>query len=649
MKAVLQRLLFPTLAYCLISYCAIAKDKWSVASPDKKIVVTISGQAQPANGLVYSVTYDKKLALETSPLGLDREDQSFSQNLKLISQATRQIDENYTLLVGKKLQNRNQANELTLTFENANKEQVQLIFRAYNDGIAFRYHFPQTDAKPHKIVREVSGFTVPKTAKAWIQPYDLNVRKKPCYEAFYQNGIAIGTPSPNPAGWAFPALFSNNGLWLLLTEAALDETYCATHLEDKAGNGLYTIRFPEKEEVVSSVDPEPVSALPWTTPWRVVVIGSSIATIQETNLVTSLNPPSKINDISWIKPGRASWSWWSEGSSPKDFAKQMQYVDFTADMGWEYSLIDAGWHLMQGGNMEDLVKYANSKNVGIILWYHSGMGREKDTLSMANLMAFPDARKAEFEKIQKWGVKGVKVDFFDGDKQPVIKRYYDIMREAAAHQIMVNFHGSTLPRGWERTYPHLMSMESVKGAEGAGRQEFCDQAPTHNTILPFTRNAVGSMDYTPVTFTNKREAVRQTTFGHELALSVVFESGQFHFADRMTSYQALPEAPKNFLKHVPVAWDETRYVAGMPGQYLVVARRKGNNWYIGGINGQPTEQEVDFRLPFLKKGQSLNLITDGGEAGTFASETIPLDSKPVKVIMSPKGGFVATTVKGQKD
>jgi alpha-glucosidase len=642
MKTVCQRLLFPTLAYCLVSYCAMAKDKWSVASPDKKVVVTISSEAQPATRLVYSVTYDKKTALETSPLGLDREDQSFSQNLKLVSQSSRQIDENYTLLVGKKLQCRNQANELTLTFENAKKELVQLIFRAYNDGMAFRYHFPKTNANPQKIVREVSGFAIPRSAKAWIQPYDLNVRKKPCYEAFYQNGITIGTPSPNPAGWAFPALFQNNDLWLLLTEAALDETYCATHLEDKASNGLYTIRFPEKEEVVSSADPEPVSTLPWTTPWRVVVMGSSLATIQETNLVSSLNPPSKINDTSWIKPGRASWSWWSEGSSPKDYAKQKQYVDFTADMGWEYVLIDAGWPLMQGGSMEDLVKYAHSKNVGIILWYHSGMGPEKDTLSMANLMAFPEARKAEFEKLQHWGVKGVKVDFFDGDKQAVIKRYYDIMRDAAEHQVMVNFHGSTLPRGWERTYPHLMSMESVKGAEGAGRQEFCDNAPTHNTILPFTRNAVGPMDYTPVTFTNKREAIRQTTFGHELALSVVFESGQFHFADRMTSYQALPEAPKSFLKAVPVAWDETRYVAGMPGQYLVVARRKGSNWYIGGINGQPMEQEVELIVPFLKKGQSLNLITDGGEAGTFASETIPVDSKPVKIKIIAKGGFVAT-------
>jgi hypothetical protein len=370
------------------------------------------------------------------------------------------------------------------------------------------------------------------------------------------------------------------------------------------------------------------------------VIGPSLATIQETSLVTNLNPPSVIKDASWVKPGRSSWSWWSAGGTTRDFNVQKEYIDFTADMTWEYVLIDAGWPDMKGGSMEELVKYANSKNVGIVLWYHSGMGREKDTLSYANLMAFPEERKKEFQKIQAWGVKGIKVDFFDSDKQPVIQRYYDILRDAADHKIMVNFHGSTLPRGWERTYPHVVSMESVKGAEGAGRQEFCDRAPVHNTILPFTRNAVGSMDYTPVTFTNKREAKRQTTFAHELALSVVFESGIFHFADNMKSYQALPEQPKNFLRKVPAAWDETKYIAGVPGKYTVVARRKGNAWYIAGINGQLTEQEVSFDLPFIKKETTLNMITDGKDAASFLTESMKTKGKNIKIKLAAKGGFV---------
>ena len=630
----------------LISFSAVQTVQgqgWDVSSPDNKIKVSI---ATKGNRLSYSVSYANTPALESSPLGIVRDDQQFSENLKFITKTTAAIDETYTLSIGRKLQCRNQANEVTLTFQNENQESVQLIFRAYNDGMAYRYHFPKTDNNPHKIMREESGFAIARDAKAWIQPYDMNVRKKPCYEAFYENGIAVGSPSPNPAGWAFSALFNTKGLWVLLTEAGLDETYPGTHMEDKAGNGIYTIRFPEKEEVTSDADPEPVSTLPWTTPWRAAVIGPSLATIQETSLVTNLNPPSVIKDVSWIKPGRSDWSWWSAGGTTRDFEVQKQYIDFTADMKWDYVLIDAGWPEMKNGKMEDLVKYADSKEVGIVLWYHSGMGREKDTLSYANLMAFPEARKKEFEKIAGWGVKGVKVDFFDGDKQPVIKRYYDIMRDAAANKVMVNFHGSTLPRGWERTYPHLVSMESVKGAEGAGRQEFCDRAPVHNTILPFTRNVVGPMDYTPVTFTNKREAKRQTTFAHELALSVVFESGVFHFADNMKSYQALPEGPKNFLRQVPVAWDETRYVTGIPGKYAVVARRKGDLWYIAGINGQDAEQEIAFDLPFLKRKLALTQITDGPEAGTFATTTRKTKGKNIRIKLIAKGGFVLYAPEG---
>jgi alpha-glucosidase len=633
----IHKIRIPVLLLSLVLFQGnVHAQEWNLSSPDKKINIRISN----TGSLSYSVSYDKQTVINDSPLGIQRDDQQFSGSLKFVEKNQNKIKEPYTLLVGKKLKSDNPANELTLVFENGNKEKINLIFRAYNDGIAFRYKFPTADGGIHKITEEHSGFAIPKEAKAWIQPYDLNVRNKPCYETYYEDGITPGSPSPNPAGWAFPALFNIGKVWMLVSEAGLDETYCATHLEDKQNNGIYTIRFPEKEEVTSNAEPEPESTLPWTTPWRLVVIGPSLNTLQQTTLVTDLCPASKIKDTSWIKPGRASWSWWSNGGTPRDFDVQKKYIDFNAEMGWEYVLIDAGWPKMENGNMEDLVKYANGKGVGIFLWYHSGMGREKDTLSMANLMAFPDERKKELERIKQWGVKGIKVDFFDSDKQPVIKRYFDIMTDAAAYKIMVNFHGSTLPRGWERTYPHLMSMESVKGAEGYGNQKFCEKAPAHNTILPFTRNVVGSMDYTPVTFTNKREAIRQTTFAHELALSIVFESGVFHFADNMSSYQALPDAPKKFLMNVPVTWDETQYLAGIPGKFVVTARRKGNHWYIGGINGQDIPQEVSFDLPVQNGQKSIQIITDGSQPGTFTTETLEPDGKRVKIKIAAKGGFV---------
>ncbi|HYC86815.1 MAG TPA: glycoside hydrolase family 97 catalytic domain-containing protein [Chryseosolibacter sp.] len=633
--------LVPALAF---NVNGLQKKDWEVSSPDGKLKIEI---ALVNKRLTYQVVYGRVTVIAASPLGITRDDQQFL-NLRYLSASRANINDAYTLMVGKRLQSRNQANELTLDFENENKKKARLIFRAYDDGIAYRYHFSKDDNGSHTINAEHSGFAMPATATAWMQPYDLNSRKKPCYETFYESAIKPGTPSPNAAGWAFPVLYETNGIWVLISEAGLDETYCGTHLEDKNGNGLLTIRFPEKEEVTSDSGREPVSTLPWTTPWRAAVVSPSLTGIQNTTLITDLNPPSVIGDVSWIKPGRASWSWWSQGSSTRDFNIQKEYIDFNASMGWEYVLIDAGWPQMQNHSMEELVAYANSKGVGIFLWYHSGMGREKDTLSMANIMAFPTSRDEEFKKIRSWGVKGVKVDFFDSDKQPVIKRYFDILRDAAKYEIMVNFHGSTLPRGWERTYPHLMSMESVKGAEGAGRQEFCDKAPVHNTILPFTRNVVGSMDYTPVIFINKpgRDGIRQTTFGHELALSIVFESGVFHFADRASSYQALPDGPKNFLKSVPVTWDETRHVSGVPGKFAVVARRKGDRWYLGGINGQAIPQEATLDLSFLAGEAKLDLITDGKDAGSFESSVVESSGKKVVLTIAPKGGFVAVVKSG---
>jgi alpha-glucosidase len=613
-----------------------SRERWALHSPDQGISLQIQFDG---GKLFYSAGHRKRQAIAISPLGIVRDDEDFSDDLKFLSKTENTIDEAYELVVGKQLKCRNHANQLVLNFENYNKEHISVVFRAYNDGIAYRYEFHDTDDDEFTVLEEKSGFAFAKNTKAWIQPYDMNVRKKPCYETWYKDGVLLDTLSDSPAGYAFPVLLNSGGLWMLVTEAGLDESYPATHLSNRSNN-LFTIRFPEKEEVTSDADPEPVSTLPWSTPWRAVVIGSSLSVIQETTLVTNLNPPVIAGDFSWVKPGRSSWSWWFAGQTPKDFDIQKAYVDFTAEMGWEYVLIDSGWPQMKGGTIEDLIAYANRKHVGIVLWYHSGVGREKDTLSYANVMAFPEERKKEFAKIRQWGAKGVKVDFFDSDKQPVIKRYFEILRDAAEAQIMVNFHGSTLPRGWERTYPHLVSMESVKGAEGAGRQEFCDRAPSHNTILPFTRNAVGSMDYTPVTFTNKRQAIRRTTFGHELALSIVFESGVFHFADNMKSYQSLPDEVKGFLRQVPVAWDETRYLAGMPGDFDVVARRKGSDWYIAGINGQGIEQQLSFDLPFLQPDANMNLITDGVGPGTFLTTSMQVNSEKNNITLIPNGGFV---------
>ncbi len=632
------------------SSCKNLTGEWMLESPDKKVKIVINNKIVPVKNdenfrLSYKVSFRGKEAIQESALGIEREDAQFINDLKLVSQSgVKLIDETYSLKTGKRSESRNYANEQILTFTNSQGNRLELIVRAYNEGIAFRYRFPEKDTKLYKVMGEQTEFSISKTGKAWIHPYDWNSRKKPSYEQYCETEIPVGTASPNGKGWAYPMLFHTNDLWIMVTEAVLDGSWCGTHIQT-TDNGIYKACLAEADEAIIPDSPEPVNDLPWASPWRVLAIGDDLASIVETNLVQHLNEPCRIQNTDWIKPGRASWSWWSEGNSPRDFKKQIEYVDFTSEMGWEYMLIDAGWPLMKGGTVEDVIRYASQKNVGIWLWYHSGAGMKQDTVSVRNMMSISKARKDEFARLHALGVKGVKIDFFDTDKQSIVSLFGEILADAAANQILVNFHGASLPRGFERTYPNLMTTEAVRGAEGFGRQDRCDNAPSFHTILPFTRNVVGSMDYTPVTFSNKIrqgvEAFQKTSYAHQLALSVVFESGVQNFADRYTSYKKLPNAPKDFLKKVPVAWDETQLVAGYPGDFIVMARRKGNVWYIAGISGKEEQRDITFELPFIPEEKDLVLIIDGEERTLFAESKLKTGN-PITVKLLPNGGFAGT-------
>ena len=295
--------------------------------------------------------------------------------------------------------------------------------------------------------------------------------------------------------------------------------------------------------------------------------------------------------------------------------------------------------------MEGIAEYATKNGVGIWLWYHSGAGRGEDAAPQHRLMSDSELRRAEMERISKLGVKGIKVDFFDTDKQAIIALYPQILKDAADYGLMVDLHGATLPRGFERTYPNLMTTEAIRGAETLGRQERCDRAAEHNATVPFTRNVVGSMDYTPVTFSDKvRQGVaakRRTSVAHQLALAVVFESGFQCFADKAESYLALPEGPKSFLKEVPAAWDESRLLSGYPSDYAVVARRKGNTWFIGGISGKDEVREVSFNLPEECSGKEFTIITDGDSIDSFGYSQRVGDGTPITVKMLGNGGFAA--------
>lgn len=625
--------------------CA-APSTWELASKDKNLRFVLENKGE--NGktdLAYSVYYKDTVAIAHSLLGLVMDGNDYGTNARFLSATQpKEINDAYHLKSGKQLSTADHCMEQTFTFATAQGSKFDITVRAYADGVAFRYGFPEADGQQHTIQVERTEFAVSTNGKAWIHPFDWNERHKPSYEQYCRNAIDIRSACDHGRGWAFPMLFQTNGLWMMITEAHLDGSYPATHVDNAGTDGAYRIRFPELDEPIVPDAVEPVSTLPWYTPWRAIIVGNDLNTIFRTQMVSHLNPPSVVPNDEWIRAGRASWSWWSVGSSVRDYKEQLRYVDLSASMGWEYMLIDAGWQKMEnGGTMEDVVKYAQQKGVGIWLWYHSGAGRENDSIADHRLMSDPLLRRQEMKRISTLGVRGVKVDFFDTDKQRIIQLYPALLKDAADHHLLVDLHGATLPRGFERTYPNMLTTEAIRGAETLGRQERCDQAAVHNATVPFTRNVVGSMDYTPVTFSNKVRqgvpALRRTTMAHQLALSVVFESGFQCFADKAEAYLALPPQPMQFLKDVPAAWDETQLLAGYPGEYAVVARRSGNTWFIGGINGRNEASKVAFRLPEGCRDKEFTLIMDGKDADSFDYAPQKGLNEVVEVTMQPRGGF----------
>ena len=600
--------------------------------------------------LSYRVEHGKEgppvVVVKDSPLGLRLSKQDFVTGLCLdAAQPQRRIEESYVMPHGKRRERRNRARHLTLALRNAAGEPMELDLRAYDDGVAFRYRLPGNSAAPRTLESEATGFALPADARTWMAPNDKPSTYGPAYETYYENGIPVGATAPLGMGWAFPVLFRTaEGRWALITESNVGPNFCATRLAGDAPNGLYRIAFPDPAEGNGQGAVKPSASLPWEMPWRVIVVGNALASIVESTLVTDVAAPSRVKDTAWIKPGRVAWSWWSDPSSSQDGAKQMKFVDLAAEMGWEYVLVDANWDIMDNGNIHDVLRYAKKKGVGALLWYNSGGPHNTVTEKPRDTLTAREVRRYEFGLLKKWGVKGIKVDFFQSDKQNVIGLYHGLLQDAAEFQIMLNFHGCTLPRAWERTWPHLMSMEAVRGEEC-----YIFDSKVQNTILPFTRNAVGPMDYTPVAFSNNKYAHR-TTAAHELALSVLFESGWLHLVDKPESYLSLPREPKEFLKHVPVTWDDTRLVAGHPGQFVILARRHGDTWYLAGVNGQNLAREERIQPgPWLGGGRcEVVRIGDGADGKSFSSDVLRLEGgEGFAAKMLPYGGFVATVKAGK--
>jgi alpha-glucosidase len=628
------------------AFCA---DSYTIKSPNDKISVNF--WLTSAGVPVYSVSYSDTTILKQSKLGILRSDEDFSTNLSLDSVSNESVvSENYRLLHGKRLNCSYTGSKRIFYLKNENSKIMEIIFQVSNDGVAFRYYFPDKNNTTVTIYKEKSSFHFDTSATAFLQPCaDARIGwsyASPSYEEYYKMDIPVGTVSPNRAGWVMPALFHSGKFWICITETALDTNYCGSRLSWLSPDGEYSIQFPEPQESMEGGPVLPESNLPWYTPWRVIAISDNLGGLVESTLETDLAAPAKYDVSSWLKPGIASWSWVILKDDSTVYDVQKRYIDFASSMHWRYCLIDALWDTQIGyEKIKQLAEYGKTKNVKILLWYNSAGDWNTTPQTPRGKLLTEKSRLAEFQKLKDMGIAGIKVDFFGGEGQSMIKYYIDILKDAAKYDLAVDFHGCTFPRGWYRTYPNLVSMEAVRGEEYVTfSQYFANNQPWHCAMLPFARNLFDPMDFTPVNFSGIPHIKRMTTDGFEIALSVIFTSGIQHIAETPTGMEAQKDFVQEYMRTLPETWDDVKFIDGYPGKYVVLARRKGDMWYIAGINGENIPRKITFNVSFISSKAAKDfIITDSDDAKNFVKRKIDL-STPVSITMHPYGGFVIKTL-----
>jgi len=628
----------------LISGCSSAKTIIMTDPGNRiKVAFNLNKEGQP----VYSVTYRDTAVITEGILGLVRSDADFSSGLKLISvTGPEQVSESYTLLHGKKKDAIYNALRHTVHLSSATGEAMDIIFQVSDEGFAFCYNFPGASEEMKYITEERSSFGFAEGTLGWIQPRAASKsgwnQTNPSYEENYLMEVPLSSVAADKNGWVFPALFRSGNCWVNLTESWPDRNYSGSHLAKGKGVNEMVIAFPEPTEGYTSGSVLPQSKLPWQTPWRIVTMGSTPGVIAESAHGTDLALAPTEGDFSYVKPGRAAWSWALMKDRSVNFEMQKRFIIYAAEMGWEFCLIDVNWDETIGWEkIADLARMAEEKKVGLILWYNSAGDWNTVTYHPKDRLLTPESREEEFSRLESLGIKGIKVDFFAGDGQSMMDYYQDILADAHRHRLVVNCHGSTLPRGLQRTWPNLVSMEAIRGFEFATfDQATADLVPSKATTLAFTRNAFDPMDFTPVCFTEYDNNKRVTGNGAELALAVLFLSGVQHYAETPKGMASVPDYLREMMSEIPVSWDETRFIDGYPGKYIVLARRSGDDWYVAGVNAEENTIRLNLNLPFAE-GFSGTIITEGETLQSFSHETITPDkSGMVRVQIMPNGGFV---------
>lgn len=610
---------FIVMAMLLGSSVASAENK-QVTSPDGKLVVTVSDtDGRPS----YSVSYDNVLFLQPSPLGMVANIGDFSSGMSLEKNvSTNKIDETYELASIKKSKVHYVANEAVFSFTQQGKTIYDVIFRISNNDVAFKYKmYPQGETLSCVVEQEATGFVFPDGTTTFLCPQSKPMggfaRTSPSYETSYTADDAAGKNGWGE-GYTFPCLFRNgdNG-WVLVSETGVNGGYCASRLLGHKG-GTYTIGFPQEGEANGNGTASPGIALPGETPWRTITVGKTLAPIVETTVPFDVVKPLYPAKGEYTY-GRGSWSWIIGMDGSTNYKEQLRYIDFSAAMGYQSVLVDALWDKQIGRDkMEELAKYGKDKGVALYLWYNSNGYWNDAPQTPRGIMNNAIARRKEMRWMQSIGIRGIKVDFFGGDKQMTMQLYEDILSDANEYGLLVIFHGCTLPRGWERMYPNFASSEAVLASENLHfSQGSCDNEAFNATLHPFIRNTVGSMDFGGSAL-NKyynadnapRGSRRVTSDVYALATAVLFQSPVQHFALAPNNLTDAPSWAIDFMKEVPTTWDEVRFIDGYPGKYVILARRHGDKWYIAGVNAQKETLKLKVNLPMFSNGEKVRLFSD---------------------------------------
>ncbi|WP_288280398.1 glycoside hydrolase family 97 protein [uncultured Prevotella sp.] len=634
----------------------------NIASPNGQLVVTVSDQGGKAT---YAVTFNGREMLLPSALGFKADMGDFTQGLTIKNTATAHVDRTYTMRQVKQSQMHYVAEALTIDFENARGQQMSAEFSVSNNDVAFRYHIPRQkgdNPKSAVIMSEATAFTLPQGTTTFLTPQSKAMvgweRTKPSYEEEYKADMPMTARSQYGEGYTFPCLFklpatksqaTEPGGWVLISETGVSSQYCGSHLSDYP----YTIAFPMAGENNGIGTTTAGIALPGKTPWRTITVGESLKPIVETTI-----PYDVVEPLYQVHPsladakayGRYTWSWliWQDNSINYD--DQVKFIDLASEMGYEFCLVDNWWDQNIGRErMAELSKYAQSKGVSLMLWYNSN-GFENDApQTPRDCLNTSMAREREMAWLQSIGVKGIKVDFFGGDKQETMKLYEDILFDANRYGIQCIFHGCTLPRGWERMYPNFVASEAVLASENVYFNEGAAvRQPFDLTMHPFCRNAVATMDWGGVIMNkymskdNKTRHTRKTTDAFEIASAFTNQTAIQCIAMQPNNLQELPQAELDFLKAIPTTWDETRYVDGYPGKFVVLARRHGDQWYVAGLNAlkEPLTLTLDLD-DFDVTRQFCDQVDKKGAVTGIAISPLKLKKGKAKITMQPNGGFVA--------